>query len=80
MSTTIVNGKGQITVPTKIRRALNISAGDKIHFVEIDAGRFEIFAATRPVTELKGMFGKPRKTVSIAKMNTATAARGASAK
>jgi antitoxin PrlF len=32
------------------------------------------------VTDLKGMFGKPAKVVSIEEMNAAIAARGASAK
>jgi hypothetical protein len=40
----------------------------------------EFIAATKPVTALKGMFGKPRKPVSIQDMNAAIAKRGASAK
>ena len=53
-------------------------------FVEMDAGRFEFFAATRSVKELKGMFGKPAKTVTVPvtidDMNQAIAERGASAR
>jgi hypothetical protein len=37
-------------------------------------------AATRPVTDLKGLFGRPSKAVSIDDMNKAIAARGASAR
>ena len=39
-----------------------------------------MIAATRSVRELKGMFGKARRRVSIAAMNQAIAARGAAAR
>lgn len=48
-----------------------------MEFLEIEPDRFEFVAATRSITELKGMFGKTRKNVSIEEMNRA-AARGAS--
>ena len=41
--------------------------------------RYEFIAATRSVTDLKGIFGKPVKSVSIEEMNAAIAARGAAA-
>jgi antitoxin PrlF len=80
MTSATVTSKGQITIPARIREALHVSAGDRVEFVEVEAGRFEFIAATRSVTDLKGMFGKPRKTVSIEDMNAAIAARGASAR
>jgi len=36
--------------------------------------------ATRSVKDLKGMFGKPSKVVSIEEMNRAIARRGAAAR
>jgi antitoxin PrlF len=80
MTTATVTSKGQITIPANVRLALNVKAGDRVEFVEVDPGRFEFFAVTRSVKELKGMFGKARKSVSIAEMNKAVALRGASAK
>lgn len=80
MTTATVTSKGQITIPAAVRQALKVEAGDRVEFVEVDPGRFEFFAATRSVTELKGMFGKATKTVSIEEMNLAIAARGASAR
>ena len=80
MSTATITSKGQITIPAKVRLALDVDFGDRVQFVEIAAGRFELIAATQDVSSLKGMFGKPRKKVSIAAMNQAIAARGASAK
>lgn len=80
MTTATLTSKGQITIPAEVRHALNVDAGDRVEFVEVAPGRYEFVAATRSVTELKGMFGKVRKTVSIEAMNAAIAARGASAR
>lgn len=71
MSTATLTTKGQITIPADVRRSLNVEAGDRVEFVQVEPGRFELIAATRSVRELKGMFGKPRRRVSIAEMNEA---------
>lgn len=75
-----VTSKGQITIPAEVRRALQVSEGDRVQFVQIAPGRFEFMAATRDVRELKGMFGPAKATVSVEDMNAAIAARGAQAK
>jgi antitoxin PrlF len=80
MTTATLTSKGQITIPAAVREALGVDAGDRVEFVEITPGRYEFIAATRSVTALKGMFGKPRKTVSIRAMNAVIAKRGAAAK
>jgi len=80
MSTATLTSKGQITVPAAVRAALGVGVGDRVEFVEIAAGRYELIAATRSVTALKGMFGQPRKTVSIEEMNAVIAKRGAAAR
>lgn len=80
MSTATLTSKGQITVPAAVREALGVDAGDRVEFVELGPGRYEFIAATRPVTALKGMFGKPRKSVSIEAMNAVIARRGAAAR
>jgi AbrB family looped-hinge helix DNA binding protein len=80
MTTATLTSKGQITIPVAVREALGVEAGDRVEFVEVAPGRYEFIAATRPVTALKGMFGKPRKTVSIKEMNAVIAKRGATAK
>lgn len=80
MATATLTTKGQITIPVEVRAALGVGTGDRVEFVEVAAGRYELIAATRSVTALKGMFGKPRKAVSIDDMNTAIAMRGAAAK
>lgn len=54
-----VSIKGQITIPAPVREALHVKTGDRVEFVEIEPGRYELIAASRPITALKGMFGKP---------------------
>ena len=80
MATATLTSKGQITIPVEVREALGVDAGDRVEFVEVSPGRYEFLAATRSVTDLKGMFGKPRKSVSIEEMNAAIARRGAGGK
>ncbi len=80
MSTATVTSKGQITIPVKVREALHVEPGDRLEFVELDPGRFEVVAVSRSVTQLKGMFGKTPKRVSIEDMNQAIRSRGASAR
>ena len=79
MTTATLTSKGQVTIPVDVRRALNVGAGDRVEFVQIEPGRFEILAATRSVRELKGMFGKAARSVSIDEMNRTIAERGAAA-
>ncbi len=80
MTTATVTSKGQITIPAEVRQALNVDAGDRVEFVELEPGRFELVAATQSITALKGLFGKPARSVSIDDMNRAIAARGATAR
>jgi AbrB family looped-hinge helix DNA binding protein len=80
MTTATVTSKGQITIPANVRQVLNLASGDRVEFVETAPGRFEFFAATRSVKELKGMFGQTDRTVTIEDMNRAIATRGASAR
>jgi antitoxin PrlF len=80
MSTATLTSKGQITIPAEVRRNLNVDAGDRIEFVLIEPGRYEVIAATRSVRELRGIFGKPARRVSIEEMNAAIAKKGSGAR
>ncbi len=79
MSTATLTSKGQITIPADVRRVLNVQTGDRVEFVQVEPGRFELVAATRSVRELKGLFGKASRTVSIEDMNRAIAQQAARA-
>lgn len=76
MVSATLSSKGQITVPAEVRQVLGVNTGDRVEFVEVAPGRFECIASTRSVKELKGLFGKPVKAVSIEEMNAAIARRG----
>ena len=79
MTTATLTSKGQITIPADVRLALNVQTGDRVEFVQVQPGRFELLAATRSVRELKGMLGKPTRTLSIEDMNRVVAEQGAKA-
>jgi AbrB family looped-hinge helix DNA binding protein len=79
MSSATVSSRGQITIPADVRHALNVRTGDRVEFVQVQPGRFELVAATRSVRELKGLFGKPARTVTIEEMNRTIAEQGARA-
>ncbi|MCU1303745.1 MAG: AbrB family transcriptional regulator [Candidatus Sulfotelmatobacter sp.] len=78
MAAATVTSKGQITIPAQVRSALGVDAGDRIEFVEVGKGEFNIVAATRSVREMSGMlYRKGRKPLSIEETNAAIA-KGAS--
>ena len=79
MTTATLTSKGQITIPADVRRVLNVQTGDRVEFVQIEPGRFELVAATRSVRELKGLFGKAARTVSVDEMNRTIAQHAARA-
>ena len=80
MTIATLSSKGQITIPAEVRKDLHVDTGDRVEFVQIAPGRYEFVAATREVTDLKGMFGPTKKIVSIEAMNAAIAQRGAAAR
>ena len=80
MSTATITSKGQITIPAIVRNTLGVEAGDRVEFVQVEQGRFELVAATQSATALKGLVRKPASPVTIAAMNEAIATRGAKAR
>ena len=80
MTIATITSKGQITIPANVRQSLQVETGDQVEFVEVEPGQYLFVAANRSVTELKGMFGKAKKVVSIEDMNRVIASRGASAR
>ena len=80
MPTATMTTKGQITIPAIVRAALGVEAGDRVEFVQIEPGRFELVAATHSIKELKGLVRRPATPVTIEAMNKAIAAKGATAR
>jgi len=74
MAAATITSKGQITIPAQVRAKMGVDSGDRIEFVDLGKGEFNIFAATRSVKELSGMlYRNGRKPVSIEEMNAAIA-------
>ena len=74
MAAATITSKGQVSIPVQVRAALGIDAGDRIEFIEVGKGEFNIVAATRSVKELDGLlYRKGRKRISIEEMNAAIA-------
>ncbi len=80
MSTATMTSKGQITIPAIVRVALGVEAGDRVEFVQVEPGHFELIAATQSVTALKGMVRKPASPITIDTMNKAIATHGEKAR
>ena len=80
MPTATMTSKGQITIPAIVRAALGVEAGDRVEFVQVEPGHFELVAATQSVAALKGLVRKPASPVTIVEMNETIATQGAKAR
>lgn len=65
-----ISSKNQITLPKEIREALHVGSGDKCEFFVEPDGRV-VLLPKLPVARLKGMFGKPKKVLTVEDMNRA---------
>ena len=65
-----ITSKGQVTIPAAIRDDLHVVSGDRVEFVKIAEGRYEVVAATKNITGLKGIV-RSKKVVGIEEMNDA---------
>ena len=74
MATATITSKSQVTIPAEVRKDLHVGPGDRIEFVKVADGHYEVIAATRDVSEIKGMI-KTSKTISIEEMNEAIRSR-----
>ena len=74
--TATVTSKGQITVPKRIRRHLQVGKGDRIEFLIGPDGKVTLMPMTTDVKKLKGIVGKPDMPVTIGNMNRAIDAEG----
>lgn len=76
MSTATITSKGQVTIPASVRQRLGVNPGDRVEFVEMENGVFQLVAATRDVHTLKGIVPKPKKVVTIKAMKETIESRG----
>lgn len=69
MSEATVTSKGQITIPSDVRRSMGLAAGKRVVFTPMGDGSTVMRAKTKSVLELRGSLGKPRKRIPVEKMN-----------
>lgn len=53
--TATITSKGQITLPSRMRKALGLKAGDRIDFVEDENGDFRLEARRHGLADLRGI-------------------------
>lgn len=69
MSEATITSKGQVTIPSDIRKTLGLNAQDKLTFTPMPDGTVVLRAKNRSVFSLKGMLKpKPGTKVSIEQM------------
>jgi len=68
-----LTSKGQVTVPSEIRKRLKLQPGDRLDFVLHEDGHIEVVPMRGSITELKGMVPSPEKIVRLEEMDAAIA-------
>ena len=76
MTTATITAKGQITIPKPVRQRLGVHPGDRVEFVEMENGVFQLVAASHDISVFKGVVPKPQKPVSVEEMNQAISEMG----
>jgi len=70
MTKATVTSKGQITIPANVRAELKVGPGDRVEFVKVSEGRWELIAAVEGVSRLRGIVAAKR-VVTIEEMDSA---------
>lgn len=68
-----LTSKGQITVPSAIRKQLKLQPGDRLDFVLREDGHIELVPVRGSITALKGIVPKPKRSVTLEEMDAAIA-------
>ena len=72
MTIVTLSSKGQVTIPKKVRDALNLQSGYKLEFIVSHKGDVLIRPVTEKVDDVFGKLHKPeKKTASIEEMDMA---------
>ena len=72
-----ITSKGQITIPVEVRKKLGLKPGTRVWFIENENGEYTLKIKTGSIMNLRGMFKRTGKPVTIEEMNEAIAQCGA---
>jgi len=73
-----VSSKGQVVIPSDVRRQLGLTQGSVLRFV-VDGDGVRLLAAGGDIRKLKGRLPQPAQPVSVDDMNDTIAQRRAKA-
>jgi antitoxin PrlF len=60
-----ITSKGQIMIPVQVRRDLQLDVGDSVEFIKVGDGRYEVIAANARISDIKGIFEKPKRKINL---------------
>ena len=66
MSEATITSKGQVTIPADIRKALGLTAGERVVFTQLDDGTTVMRTKKRSILDLKGMLKPARGKRKVA--------------
>lgn len=69
-----VSSKGQVVIPSDVRRKLGLTQGSVLRFV-VDGDSVRLLAAGSDIRQLKGRLAVPAQPVSVDDMNDTIAQR-----
>lgn len=64
----VMTSRGQITIPSEIRKKLNLYSGNKLEFILKD-DQILILPINKSIKDLKGILPKPSKTLTCEEMD-----------
>lgn len=71
MPASTMTSKGQITIPSEVRKVLGLRSGSRVAFVPTGSGSYELVPETQTITSLKGAIAGPSRAVSLEEMDEA---------
>ncbi len=75
MATAAITSKGQVTIPSEVRKDLGLKAGDRVMFLKGENGEYTLKPKTGSIMDLHGCVKWTGKPVTIEEMN-GTIAKG----
>jgi AbrB family looped-hinge helix DNA binding protein len=70
MPTATLTSKGQVTIPSLVRKRLKLKAGDRLEFIMEPDGGLSLAGKRVPFERLRGILGRPgQRVVTLREMD-----------
>ena len=66
-----ITSEWYVTIPIQVRQDMHLNIGDTLEFVKISEGRYEVMSANPRIDNIKGIFAKSKKKVTLDQMRKA---------